>query len=372
MKKIIFAVIGLLVVIGILAGIKGLQIRAMMARAQERVPPPETITTAIVTSEEWEKTFSAVGTLVSVRGVMVAAELPGKVSKIHFESGAAVKKGDLILAQDTSEEEAELPGAVAQETLARSNRERAERMLSERIVSQADLDSAVAAHEEAVSRVKSLRASIDKKQIRAPFAGRLGIRLVNPGQYLESGQSIVALQTLDPIYVDFTLPQQTLSQLGTGHEVRIRTDALPGETLSGRITALDSEVDAATRAIKIRAEVENPGERLRPGMYVTVEVILPERPRVLSIPATAVLYAPYGDSVFVVEPDPKREGGLRVRQQFVRLGDRRGDFVSVTQGLAAGEKVVSTGVFKLRNGQAVVEDNRLAPDFKPSPRPENS
>jgi membrane fusion protein (multidrug efflux system) len=223
-----------------------------------------------------------------------------------------------------------------------------------------------------MAQVDTLRATIAKKSIRAPFGGRLGIRQVNLGQILREGDPIVTLQSLDPIHVNFALPQQRLAQLRPGLPVRVTCDALPGVTIAGRITAVNPLVDAETRNLRLQATVANPAEKLLPGMFVNASVGLPVRQKVLAIPATAVLYAPYGDSVFVVADDKEGKGVKALRQQFVRLGEKRGDFVAVTSGLKQGESVVSTGVFKLRNGQAVVVDNRLAPTFRDTPRPENN
>ena len=371
-KRIIFAIAGLIVIIAVLAAVKAMQIRAMIAQGKKMVPPPETVTTAVVKSESWETALSAVGTLTAVQGVTVAAELPGKVVRIAFEPGAMVKKGDLLVAQDTASEEAQLPGAVALATQANSDRERAVRMLSERIISQAAYDGAVATHEQALAQANTIRATIAKKTIRAPFGGRLGIRQVNLGQMLKDGDPIVTLQSLDPIYVNFTIPQQEVGRLHPGLPVRVTCDALPGLTIEGRITAMNPLVDSDTRNIQLQATVANRAEKLRPGMFVTVAVGLPVRQQVFVIPATAVLYAPYGDSVFVVADDTEHKGGKVLRQQFVRLGEKRGDFVAVTSGLKVGETVVSTGVFKLRNGQAAVVDNRLSPAFTLAPKPENN
>lgn len=371
-KRIITAIIGLVIIIAILAAVKAMQIRKMTEQGKKAVPPPETVTTAVVRAESWDTSLAAVGTLTAVQGVTVAAELPGKVVRIAFEPGAPVKKGELLLCQDTTSEEAQLPGAVAQANQARSDLERAVRMLAENIISQAAYDSAVAIHEQALAQANNIRATIAKKTVRAPFSGRIGIRQVNLGQILREGDPIVTLQTLNPIYVDFALPQQQLARLRPGQPVRVTCDALPGETVEGRITAINPLVDVETRNIRLQATVENRAEKLRPGMFVTAAVGLPVRQEVLAIPATAVLYAPYGDSVFVVADDKERKGGKALRQQFVRLGEKRGDFVAVIDGLKGGETIVSTGVFKLRNGQAVVVDNRLAPDFKQAPKPENN
>lgn len=371
-KRIILAVIGLIVIVAILAGIKASQIGAMIKQGKKFVPPPETVTSVLVGSNSWATDLTAVGSLTAVQGVTVAAEMAGKVVKIEFEPGAPVKKGDLLVRQDTSSEEAQLPGLQAQVKLAGTELERARRMVAEKIISQADYDKAVATHDQALAQVGTTRATIDKKTIRAPFGGRLGIRQVNLGQMLREGDPIVTLQTLTPIFVDFTLPQQQLAQLRSGQPVRVTCDALPGETVEGRITTINPLVDSETRNIKVQATVANNAAKLRPGMFVNVAVGLPGRQKVQTIPATAVLYAPYSDSVFVIENAKDNKGGKQLRQQFVRLGEKRGDFVAVTSGLKEGETIVSTGVFKLRNGQSVVIDNKLAPPFQQSPKPENN
>jgi len=371
-KRILFAVLGLVIVIAALAAVKTMQIRAMIDQGKKNVPPPETVTTAVADAESWEMSLTAVGSLTAVQGVTVAAELPGKVVEIAFEPGAKVKHGDLVIRQDTSVEEAQFPGAEARVKLTQSILARNVEMLKEKIISQADYDAAVAGHQQAMAQAGALRATIARKSIRAPFGGRLGIRQVNLGQFLREGEPIVTLQSLDPIYVNFTLPQQELSRLRAGLPVRVTCDAVPGVTIAGRITAVNPLVDAETRNIRVQATVANPAEKLLPGMFVNASVALPVRNIVVSIPATAVLYAPYGDSVFVVADDKEGKGGKALRQQFVRLGEKRGDFVAVSSGLKQGESVVSTGVFKLRNGQAAVVDNRLAPTFRDRPRPENN
>jgi len=371
-KRIFFAILGLVILIALLAGIKWLQIRAMIDQGKKFVPPPETVTTALVKADSWENALTAVGTLTAVQGVNVSAELSGKVVKIAFESGTTVKKGALLLSQDTSSEEAQLPGLEAQVRLTGTILDRDAKMLEKKIISQADYDTALANYDQARAQVANIRATIAKKTIRAPFAGRLGIRQVNLGQILREADPIVTLQTLDPIYADFTLPQQQVSRLSPGLEVRVTSDALPGTTVAGRIKAINPLVDADTRNIKVQATLTNHNGRLRPGMFVNVAVGLPVRLQVLAIPATSVLYAPFGDSVFIVVEDKEHKGGKVLRQQFVRLGEKRGDFVAAVSGLKAGEVIVSTGVFKLRNGQSAVVDNRLAPPFQKAPTPENN
>lgn len=372
-KPIILAVLALLILIALLAGTKALQIGKMVDQGKAFVPPPETVTTASVSSESWETLLNAVGSLSAVQGLTVAAELPGKVTQIAFAAGATVRRGDLLLRQDTSTEEAQLPGAEAAVALTKANLDRAAQLLAQKFISGAEYDAAKAAHRQAQAQAAAIRATIAKKTIRAPFAGRLGVRLVNLGQHLREGDAIVSLQTLDPIFVDFSLPQQQLAQLRPGLPVRVSADVLP-QPRGGTITALNPELDPATRSVRVQATLPNPGEELRPGMFVNIAVVLPARQQTLVIPATSVVYAPYSDSVFVVEEQKGADGGkggLVLRQQFVHLGEKRGDFVAVLSGLKPGETVVSTGAFKLRNGQAVVVDNTLAPQFQLAPKPEN-
>lgn len=362
--------------VGAIGGIKMLQIKRMIAQGKQFVPPPETVTTAVVKRLSWDTLLTSVGSLAAVQGITVTAELTGKVVRIGFEPGAAVKAGDLLVQQDTVLEEAQLRAAEAAAALARSNFNRIRELLPEKVATPADFDTADAQYKEALAQVDGIRAIIAKKTIRAPFAGRLGIRMVNLGQILNDGSPIVSLQMLDPIFVNFSLPQQQLGQVLTGMTVRLATDALPGQTLTGKITAINPEIDSATRNSRLQATLANPEERLRPGMFATVNVVLPAKADVLAIPATAVLYAPYSDMVFVVDERPASASGLPagkiLRQQIIDLGEKRGDFVAVLSGLKENETVVTTGVFKLRNGQAVVVDNTLSPEFSLTPQPKDN
>jgi len=374
-KPLLLALLAVLLVAGALAGIKALQIGKMIDQGKAFVPPAETVTSYQVQPQAWTRSLVAVGSLAAVQGVTLAAEAPGKIVAIAFQAGSNVKAGDLLVRQDTSVEEAQLPGAEANEVLARANLTRAAALIKDQAIAQAEYDSALATHSEAVAEVARLRAVIAKKTVRAPFAGRLGIRLINLGQMLKEGEPIVSLQSVDPIFADFTLPQQTLALLRTGLEVAVTTDAYPGVIFPGKLTALNAEVDAATRNIGVQATVANPRELLRPGMFVRVAATLPEQDQVLALPATAVLYAPYGDSVFIIDDHQDQASGRtgkKIRQQFVRLGEKRGDFVAVVSGLSKGDTVVSSGVFKLRSGQEVVVDNTLAPSFSLEPKPENN
>jgi len=371
--RFILALAAVAVIAAVLGGIKGLQIDRMIAHGKQYVPPPETVTTARAALQNWESVLTAVGSLTAVQGVTVTAELSGKIVQIDFKPGSLVKAGELLVKQDTSTEEAQLRAAEATVVLAKLNLERLTKLLSERTIAQSQFDNAEASYKQAVAQADNIRTIIAKKTIRAPFAGRLGIRLVNLGQVINEGEAIVSLQSLDPIFVNFYLPQQQLSSIKAGLAIRVTTDALPGEVIAGKITAINPQVDAATRNIRVQATVMNPDERLRPGMYANVAVVLPGREKVLAIPATAVLYATYSDPVFLVEDklDPNSGQPVKVvRQQFAQLGEKHGDFVAVRSGLKEGDTIVSTGVFKLRNGQTVVVDNTLTPEFKLHPKPE--
>jgi len=372
-KYVILAIVGLVILTGALTGIKALQFSRMAD--QGRKPQPEIVTTAVANTQVWESTLTAVGSLVAVQGVMIAAEMTGKMVKITFEPGSMVKAGDLLVQQETAAEEAELRSAEATVGLTRLTFERARRLLAEGTFSQAEYDKADAEYKQALAQTDNIRAVIAKKTVRAPFSGLLGIRLVNLGQMLSPGDEIVSLQALDPIFANFSLPQQQFPRIRPDLAVRVETDALPGEIIKGKITAINPQVETATRNIMVQATVPNGNQHLRPGMFVNVTVLLPEHDTTLVIPATAVLNAPYSDSVFIVEndaSDKKSPPGTVVRQQFVKLGERRGDFIAVIAGLKEGETVVSTGVFKLRNGQAVSVDNTLAPAFNLSPTPKDT
>jgi len=373
LKKILVALIGIIVVAGALAGIKTIQIVRMTEAAnQQGGEGPTAVTAFEVERRSWEEHIAAVGSLEAVQGVMVATDLSGKVVEIAFEPGTQARTGQVLIRQDASTERAMLPGAEAEAERARLHYERMKSLLEQNVISQAEYDDADAAYRQARSRVADINSIIDKKTIRAPFAGSLGVRLVNLGQSLGEAQPVVSLQTLDPVYVNFSLPQQQISLISVGDQIRVKADGVSGGFLSGRITTINPDLDPTTRNVKVQATVENPSKVLRPGMYVTVEVVLPQQKDVRVLPASAVLYAPYGNSVFVIEERDGEDGRPRqvARQQFVRLGEARGDFISVLNGVEAGEKVVSTGAFKLRNGQPVRVDNELSPEFKENPTPE--
>ncbi|MBU4262506.1 MAG: efflux RND transporter periplasmic adaptor subunit [Proteobacteria bacterium] len=374
-KRIFFAVLGLLILAGVLGGIKALQIRRMIEQKSKFSLPPEVVTTAIVQSDSWGSTLTAVGSLTAVQGVIVSAEVSGKITQIAFTPGTKVQAGDLLIRQDTASEEAQLRAAETSTALAKLNLDRYTGLLAQQNIAQSLFDNAEAQYKEAKAQADSIRAIINKKNIRAPFAGRLGVRLVNLGEILKEDAPIVSLQALDPIFVDFLLPQQHLGQVKKGLPVRIKTDALPGQILEGKITTINPEIDSATRNMHVQATVANEQELLRPGLFVNVEVVMPTQRNVIVIPATAVLYAPYGDSIFVLKETKNEKTGQNenvLNQQFVKLGEKRGDFVAVVSGIKEGETIVSTGAFKLRNGQAAVVNNELAPEFKLAPKPKEN
>ena len=369
------AIGGLLALVILLVGIKGLQISKMMAAAKAMTPPPQAVSSAEVREENWAPVLSAIGSVSAVQGAIIAAELGGVVSEIKFENGGVAKKGDVIMKLDASQEEALLRSAEAEAELARTDLERTQGLASQKVVSKSELDAAESKFRRLTAIVDQMRSNIRKKTLVAPFDGHVGIRQVNVGQMINPGQQVVALTSLDPVYVDFALPQQHLAQLSQGLEVRVTTDALPGRVFPGKLTAVNSMVDTVTRNVSVQATLENADHVLRPGMFAKAEVVLPEKSSALVIPGSAVSYAPFGDSVFVIEKKKDEKTGKEtqvIRQQFVRIGEARGDFVSVKEGLKAGETVVSTGVFKLRNGMAVTINNDLAPKPQINPTPVDS
>jgi membrane fusion protein (multidrug efflux system) len=366
--------IGLLIAIVItLAGIKAMQIGKMMG--MPKTAPLTTVASAPVREEDWAPILSAIGSVSAVQGAVVSTELSGIVSEVKFQNGGEAKKGDVLLRLDASSEEAQLRTAEADLELARANLQRARDLAARKVVSKQELDAAESAFGQKQGTVDNMRAFIAKKQVRAPFDGQLGIRQVNVGQMINAGQQVVQLTALDPVYVDFALPQQELPQLATGLEARVHTDAVPGREFKGTITAINSMVDNVTRNVGLQATLENPDHTLRPGMFVKVDVVLPQKGKALVIPGSAVSYAPYGNSVFVIEKKKDDKTGQEskiLRQQFVRVGEARGDFVSVTEGLKPGETVVSTGVFKLRNGMRVTINDQLGPKPQLNPTPVDS
>jgi len=373
-KRMTLTLIVTAMFVAILGFVKFRQVQTAIGQAAAFQPPPEAVTTIVAAEEKWPATLTAIGTIAAVQGVTVAADLPGTVDKIGFDSGKWVREGEVLALLDTRQEQAQLAAVESQRELARLNFERMEGLLNERVISQAEFDRANADYRQSDARVGEIRAAIDRKTIRAPFSGLLGIRHANLGQYLSAGTALVTLQSLDPIYVNFGVPQQAMTQVTQGREVHVTAADAAGAAFSGRITAIDSVVDESTRNVQAQATLANPAGKLRPGMFVQAEVTLGPAASVVSLPASAISYAPYGDSVFVVA-DLQDQGGKHyrgVRQQFVKVGAGRGDQISVLSGLKPGDEVVTSGVFKLRNGAAVLVNNKIRPANNPRPKPENS
>ncbi len=406
-KRMFMMLVAVAVFIAALGAVKYRQIQGAIAQGASFQPPPEAVTTTVAQREEWPSTVAAIGTVTAVQGVTVSADLPGIVESIGFESGKTVRAGEVLVRLDTSQERAQLAAAESQRNLARLSLERMRGLRESGVIAVADYDRAAAEMQQGDARVGEIRATIERKTIRAPFSGLLGIRQVNLGQYLAPGAAVVPLQSLNPVYVNFAVPQREVGQLRPGATVRLTAegqgaanaataDPASGATVSetsakgstvagaagatgvagatGRITAVDSIVDPTTRNVQVQATFDNAGGRLRPGMFVQVQVLTGGGTQVVALPASSISYAPYGDSVFIVEnvkgPDGKSFRG--VRQQFVKLGPARGDQVAVVSGIRNGEEIVTSGVFKLRNGAAVLVNNRIQPSDNPAPRPEDS
>lgn len=377
-------ILGILVLVASLAGVKGAQIATLMAvgkQLESAGPPPESVSASTAREEAWEGTLTAVGSIVAVKGVSVSNEAAGTVSRILFESGGHAREGQELVELDAKVERAQLASARARLALAEVSLRRARALIESRSIAQAEVDASQSARDGAEADVRAIEAQIAHKIVRAPFSGVLGIRAVNLGQYLTPGASVTVLEEIDTVYADFTLPQQRLATVAVGMPVRVALEAVSEPPRAGNIAAIDPTVDPATRNIRLRANVPNQDERLRPGMFVNVTVVLPEQAKVVIVPATAVVHAAYGDSIFIVEDKKDAQGNVVrgadgapvkvVRQQFVRTGEARGDFVTIREGIAPGQEVVTAGAFKLRNGMSVA----LKPDMKPAPElaphPEN-
>lgn len=380
-KKLLIALVGVALLVGSIVYVKLGQFTQLGEAAENMVMPPTTVTAETVSHAQWEQVIAATATVSATQGVTVSAETGGRVTEILFESDELVEAGQALLQLDTSTEESQLASAEASAALARTELARLRKLLKKKLSSQDAVDRASAQVKETIAQVGVIKATIQKKTVRAPFAGRLGLRQVDPGQILSVGDPVVALQMLDPVFVDFSVPQQQLSRIKRGMTVRVSSDALTGDALTGEqvlqgeITAINLEVDPVTRNVQIRSRVGNPDEKLRTGMFVNVEVVLPETKQVLAVPATAIMFAPFGNSVFVVEDiNDEQSGESRkvLRQQFITVGQARGDFVDVTKGLKQGETVVTSGVFKLRSKMQVEIDNTLAPENSLNPAPDNS
>ncbi len=369
--RIIVTFLGLALIVGILAGVKVSQFQAMAAMGESMSPPSEVISTVPVQATQWEQIRRSVGTLEAKRGVMITAELTGRVDQILFDSGAVVEKGALLIEQNIETEAAQLRSAEASLALAKANLKRSKDLFKKRVVSQSQLDAADAEYKAAQAQVENARVTLERKSIRAPFKGKLGIRQVNVGEDLAPNQPIVSLQTSDPMLVNFSLPQKDLSVTRLGLEVRLQSDAVPGRVYKGTITAINPEVNARSRNVLIQATLANEDGLLLPGMFASVDIVMPEKRQVTYVPLTAIQYATFGDSVFVIESENSESGETTytAQQQFVQLGQSQGDYIEILKGLTEGQVVASAGLFKIRNGAPVAINNDIAPSYEQSPNP---
>jgi membrane fusion protein, multidrug efflux system len=372
-KRMMLMLTVMVVLISGLGFVKFRQIQSAVKAAAFQ-PPPEAVTTVVAQPEQWPATLKIIGTMEAVQGVTVSADLPGTVDRIAFDSGKSVREGDILVELDTRQERAQLAALEAQRDLARLNFSRMQQLANQGVISRMEYDNATAQQKATEAQVGEIRATIARKTIRAPFSGILGIRQVNLGQYLSAGQAIVSLQSLNPIYVNFGVPQQDAARVRAGRTLRVTSSDVAGDVFTGRVTATDSIVNEATRNIQVQATLANPVGRLRPGMFVQVEVAMGANRAVIALPASAINYAPYGDSVYIVSDlkDPSGKTYRGVRQQFVKLEGSRGDQVAVVSGVNPGDEVVSSGVFKLRSGAAVQVNNKVQPGNSPAPKPEDS
>jgi membrane fusion protein, multidrug efflux system len=373
-KRMLVMLAVVIVVLGTLGLVKFRQVQSAIQASAGFQPPPEAVTSIVAKQEQWPSTMSVIGTMEAVHGVTVSADLPGTVERITFESGQTVHAGDVLVELDTKQERAQLASLEAQRDLAKANFARNQQLVNEGVISRMDYDTSTAQQKQTEANVGEIKATIERKTIRAPFTGIVGIRKVNLGQYLAAGNPVVPLQSLNPIYVDFGVPQQDIGQVRVGSNVQVTSEDVAGRVYSGRVTALDSLVDQATRNIQVQATLPNPDGKLRPGMFVQVDLKFGANRQVITLPASAISYAPYGDSVFIITDlkDPKGNTYRGVRQQFVKVQGSRGDQVAVVSGVKPGDEVVTSGVFKLRNGAAVKVNNKVQPGNNPAPNPEDS
>ncbi len=373
-KRMVWMLVLVAALVGSLGFIKYGQVKAAIANGASFAPPPTSVTTVIAQKETWPSTLTVVGTAEAIHGVTVSADLPGTIDKIHFDSGQWVKQGDVLVELDTRQERAQLANVEAQRDLAKINYGRLEQLVKEGVTARSEYDTATANQKATEAQVGEIKAAIARKMIHAPFSGVLGIRQANLGQYLAAGAAIVSLQALNPIYANFGVPQQSAPQMTIGHGVRVSNNGT-SIALNGRITALDSVVNEQTRNIQVQATLTNPGNKLRPGMFVEVELPLGKPREVFPLPASAISYAPYGDSVFVVTDlkDPKSGNSYKgVRQQVVKIDGSKGDQVAIVSGLNPGDEIVSAGVFRLRNSAPVLINNKVQPGNDPNPHPQDN
>ncbi len=374
-KRMVIMLISVAVLFGLVFGFKAFRSH-MITQFLDNLPqPPATISTYKAHQDNWALTLNAVGTVNAVNGVEVTTQVGGEVQSIRFKSGDTVKKGDTLIVLESAADQAQLQALEATARLAEQEFGRYQSLYKRGSISRSELDTRRAQRDQAMAQAQAQRAQLGYKTVRAPFDGVLGIRKVDLGEYLQPGTPVVTLAQLAPIYVNFSLPQQNFSQIQDGLEVHATLDAYPDETFAGTVTAIESGVEQATRNFTAQATFDNGGHKLRPGMFAHVEVRLPQSSEVVVIPRTAISYAPYGDTIYVVEDAPKgkdQKSDKIVKKRFVKLGMQRGDLIAVLKGLKPGEVVATSGLLKLRNDAPVVIDNQVQPEASAHPHPDNS
>lgn len=367
--RILATIVVTLGVLGAIFGYKFIQLRAAKAAAAARKPAPAAVTTAKTTRQQWAMTLGSVGTLQSHQGITVRSEIEGRIINVPFESGTRVKAGDVLVEMDTATEAAQLRSYEATARLAELNLQRARDLRQTSANTQADLDASEAASLQARANIEATKATLAKKRIVAPFDGRIGIRQVSIGQFLNKGDALATLEAVDPIYADFALPQQNIAQLAVGLPVKVTVDAFADRQFDGKIEAIDPRITDTTRSLRIRATLANQDEVLHPGMFARVDVVLPGDNSVIVLPATAVIYSPYGDSVYVVAT---KDGATIAAQRWVKVGPKRGDLISILEGLQDGDEVVTIGQSKLRPGSLLKVNNQVVPGSDVAPKPAES
>ncbi len=369
--RLIFVVAAAAVLLAAIVGFNIWKANFVARLRSQNASPPQTVTAARAEFSDWQPEVTAVGSLRAVRGVDVTTEVTGLVRALRFKSGDQVQSGQVLVELNADAEVAQQHALEAAADLAATVYERDKAQYEAQAISRAQLDADAADLKNRRAQAAAQAALVAKKTLRAPFAGRLGITTVNPGQYLNTGDKVVTLQAVDPIYVDFKLPQQQLATISNGQAVNLTTDAYQDVKFGGRITAIDPRVDAGTRNFQAEATVPNPDQRLLPGMFVRVAVSAGEVKRYLTLPQTAITYNPYGATVFLAHRKPGgSDKDLIAQQSFVTLGPTRGDQVAVLRGVSEGDLVVTSGQLKLNNGARLVVNNALTPDNDPNPSPQ--
>lgn len=363
-KRMIIMIIALVIVFGSIFGWDALRAHFMKQYFANFQPPPTTVSATKAQSGAWQPTISAVGTMAAINGVNVTTQIGGMITTINFSSGQMVNQNQLLIQLDDSVDVANLQKAQAQLELNKLTYERYKVLLKKAVISVENYDQSLSNYQQSVANVASIQANINYKHITAPFTGKIGIRLVNLGQYVSPGTALVSLQSMDPLFVNFSVPEQNLHYLKLGQTLEIKVDNQPGKVFTGKLTAINSTVDTTTHNISIQGTVPNPQQLLYPGLFANINVLLPPQPNVVTIPQTAIAYSLFGNSVFLIKKDGKDKSGkdiLRVTRAFVTTGDQYNNKVVITKGLKAGDMVVTSGQLKLDNNTQVVVNNVIQP-----------